>query len=89
MQPIEKSKPEYFDELKRRANESRVYRDYQLAGLEIAQILDDLGHKSLYIKLAKKYGADKLLQLAKSIAEKRSIKNKGAYFMKILHSKDS
>jgi len=54
--------------------------------LEVAGLLNDPEHKSLYIKLAKKHGADKLLRIAKGVAEKKDIKNKGAYFMKVLHS---
>jgi len=71
----------YLEELKRRGRESRVYRSYQLTGLEIAQILGDEKHKSLYIKLAKESNGGALLALAKRIREKRGVKNKGAYFM--------
>lgn len=73
---------QYFEELKKRSGTSRVYRSYQLTGLEIANILEDWQHKSLYIKLAKEHG-HRLLEIAKSVAEKMDIKNKGAYFMKI------
>ena len=73
----------YFDELKRRSKESKVYKSYQLTGLEIANILEDWSHKSLYIKLAKQYG-DGLIAVAKTVAEKKEINNKGAYFMKVL-----
>ena len=72
---------DYLKELKKRSKESRVYRKYQLEGLEIAQILRDESHKSLYIKLAKEGDAESLRRLAKSIAENRNIKRKGAYFM--------
>jgi hypothetical protein len=74
----------YLKELKRRAKESRVYKKYQLIGLEIAKLLDDEKHKSLYIKLAKERGTELLLGLAKEIAERANIKNKGAYFMTCL-----
>jgi len=74
----------YINELKRRAKESRVYKKYQLFGLEIAKVLNDEKHKSLYIKLAKGDSSEKLLRLAKEIAEKKRIKNKGAYFMSCL-----
>ena len=74
----------YLEELKRRAKESRVYNKYQLIGLEIAHILEDEKHKSLYIKLVKQGGAEKLLRLAKEISERNGVKNKGAYFMSIL-----
>ena len=82
MKSLPPSSKEYLEELKRRSKKSRVYKSYQLTGLEIANILEDWQHKSLYIKLAKEYG-NQLLGVAKSIAEKRDVKNKGAYFMKI------
>lgn len=74
----------YLKELKRRARESHVYRKYQLVGLEISQILKDERHKSLYMKLAKERNGDRLLRLAKDIADRKNIKNKGAYFMTLL-----
>ncbi len=76
----------YLDQLAERKKTSRVHSEFQLIGLEIAQILDDAKHKSLYIRLAKRYGKEKLLPMAKSVAERKDIRNKGAYFMKILHS---
>jgi hypothetical protein len=76
----------YLNELKRRAKESRVYKKYQLIGLEIAKLLNDEKHKSLYIKLAKEKKAELLFGLAKEIAEKANVKNKGAYFMTCLKS---
>ena len=75
----------YFDELKRRARESRVYSEHQLVGLMLAEILEDEEHKSLYIKLAKKYDSDMLLRLAKDIADRPKVENRGAYFMKLLY----
>ncbi|MDP1718832.1 MAG: hypothetical protein Q8L24_00170 [bacterium] len=86
MNPIGNSQKAYLDELKRRSGESRAYQSYQLTGLEIANILEDQSHKSLYIKLAKTRGEAKMLELAKNVAEKKDIDNKGAYFMKILGS---
>ena len=71
-------------ELTRRAKESRVYRKYQFFGLEIAGTLKDERHKSLYIKLAKERGGERLLRLAKEVAERRGVKNRGAYFMALL-----
>jgi len=50
----------------------------------LARILNDEKHKSLYIKLAKEYNGEKLVNLARRVAEKKNIKNRGAYFMKIL-----
>lgn len=74
----------YIKELKRRAKESHVYRKYQLLGLKIAETLRDEKHKSLYIKLAKERSGERLLRLAKEIAERRNVKNRGAYFMTLL-----
>ncbi len=79
----------YLDELKKRAKESHVYRKYQLVGLEIAELLHDRPHKALYIKLAKEQGGERLLALAKEVSERKGIKNKGAYFMKMLHTPEN
>lgn len=78
---------EYLETLKKRRAQSRVYLEHQLTGLEIARILNDESHKSLYIKLAKDLNNEKLLGLAKTIAENHRIRNKGAYFMKLLYKK--
>lgn len=75
---------EYLEILKERARKSRVYRKYQLIGLLISQLLNDDKHKSLYIKLAKIHNQQKLMNLARDIADRKNIKNKGAYFMKML-----
>ncbi len=74
----------YLAELRRRGKESHVYRKYQLIGLEISQLLADEAHKTLYIKLAKERNGDRLIGIAKDIAERKNIKNKGAYFMALL-----
>jgi hypothetical protein len=74
----------YLKTLKERAQKSRVYKKYQLTGLLIAQLLNDEKHKSLYIKLAKKHDSDDLLRIAKEVAERKKIENKGAYFMEVL-----
>ncbi len=74
----------YLKTLKERAKTSRVYKKYQLIGLLIAQLLNDDKHKSLYIKFAKKHKNDDLLRIAKDVAERKKIENKGAYFMKVL-----
>ncbi len=76
---------EYLKELARRKKESHVYQKHQLDGLEISQILEDEKHKALYIKLAKEYDAGELRQLAQSVAEKKDVRNKGAYFMSCLN----
>ncbi len=57
-----------------------VSREYQDYGYRLAAELDDLGHKALYIKLAKE--ADrKLLDLARSFAIDSNARKKGALFM--------
>lgn len=73
----------YLKELARRSKESRIYRKYQLTGLLIAEILHDEKHKALYIKLAKEGSGERLLALAKDVAERKNVKNKGAYFMRL------
>ncbi len=75
---------DYLEIIKERGRQSRVYKKYQLIGLEIAQLLNDENHKSLYIKLAKEYGSEKIFILAKDVSERKKVKNKGAYFMKVL-----
>lgn len=74
----------YLAKLRRRAEESHIYRKYQLLGLAIAETLGDERHKSLYIKLAKERGGERLLALAKDVAERRGVKNRGAYFMALV-----
>ncbi|MFH1246561.1 MAG: hypothetical protein V1489_02175 [Candidatus Liptonbacteria bacterium] len=74
--------------LKKRAKESKVYKSFQLHGLEIAQILGDEKHRSLYIKLAKEHDPQMLRRIARSVAEKRGVRNRGAYFMAILSKEE-
>ncbi len=78
----------YIKLLKKWGKESRVYKKHQLIGLRMTEILGDEKHKSLYIKLAKTGNSDKLLRLAKDVAERKNVKNKGAYFMWCLKNKD-
>jgi hypothetical protein len=78
---------EYLETLKQRAKKSRVYSFHQLVGLDLAKILEDDEHKSLYIKLAKTRSPARLLKLAKEVAERKNVKNKGAYFMRLLYDK--
>lgn len=75
----------YLEILRERGQTSKVYQKHQLIGLEIAELLSDENHKSFYMKLAKEISAEKLLGIAKDIASRRQIRNKGAYFMKIIH----
>jgi hypothetical protein len=78
---------DYLAKLRQRGKESHVYKSYQLLGLEIAKILGDEKHKALYIKLAKEMDASRLLGVAKDVADRAGIKNKGAYFMRIISEK--
>lgn len=80
------SAEKYLQTLKSRGKKSRVYRKYQLTGLEIALLLDDEKHKSLYIKLAKEGDTQELIRLAKDVAARKRAKNKGGYFMRLLKS---
>lgn len=75
--------PSYLDEIKKRKKDSKVYKEFQLTGLELADILDDREHKSLYIRLAKTNSRQKLMAVAKDVADRRNVKNLGAYFMKM------
>lgn len=84
MKGISDDGSKYLKGLKERGKESHIYHSHQSVGLEIAAILHDLEHKSLYIKMAKIHNPDRLLSLAKSVAEKRDVKNPGAYFMKLV-----
>jgi hypothetical protein len=78
----------YLAELKKRAKDSHVHREFQLIGLEIADILRDRAHKALYIKLAKQHPRPHdLLAIAKEVAEKKDVKRKGAYFMVVVSDK--
>ena len=75
---------DYIELLRHRAKESKVYSEHQMTGLMLAEILNDDKHKSLYMRLAKKYDKDMLIKLAKDVADRRNIANMGAYFMKLL-----
>ncbi len=87
MRSLDDASDKYFEALKERSKKSRVHRSYQLVGLNLAEILHDSKHKALYIKLAKDHDSGKLLRIAKTVAEKSDIRNKGAYFMKVLYGK--
>ena len=84
MESINKESQKYLEVLKQRARESRIYKPCQAIGLDITDLLKDLEHKSLYMRLAKQYDNHALLQLAKQIAERKDVVNKGAYFMSAL-----
>lgn len=79
-------KPTYLELIRERGKRSRVYRKYQLVGLELAELLHDRAHTALYIKLAKERNVDELRELARSVAERKKVRNPGAYFMYLLSS---
>lgn len=84
--PAEK---DYMEILRERSKKSHVYQKHQMVGLMLSGILRDEKHKALYIKLAKEHDHEKLLDVARSVADKLNIKNKGAYFMSVIFSKKS
>jgi hypothetical protein len=75
---------EFMEKLRQKGKDAHITQSYQLLGLEIAKILGDEKHKALYIKLAKEQGAERLLGVAKDIAQRTGVKNKGAYFMRVI-----
>ncbi len=84
-----KTLPEgYLESLKEKGKDKRISQEFQFIGLEVAEMLEDRPHKALYIKLAKQYGSQKILSIAKDVVDRRDIKNRGAYFMKMLHMKN-
>ncbi len=75
-------------EVKYKDRPKNIAYEFQMYGVYLAESLGDTKHYSLYIKLAKEQDAGKLRQLAKSISERSTIRNKGAYFMScIVHKK--
>jgi len=83
--PIDK---DYLNTIRERMKTNRIHKKFQMVGLMIAEILQDDKHKALYMRLAKKHNEQDLIILARDVAERRSIQNKGAYFMKVLQSKN-
>ena len=57
-------------------------------GLIIAELLNDFAHKALFIKLVKEKDGDMLLQIAKDVSGMENVKNKGAYFMRIVYGEN-
>ena len=57
-----------------------ISREFQSFGVHLAESLDDMKHKSLYIKLAKTVHRS-LLEKALSFAIDSTARNKGALFM--------
>lgn len=78
-------KDDYLKTLKERREKGkgRVNHSHQFTGLSIANMLDDNDHKSLYIRLAKNNDEQDLMKIAKEVANRKNINNKGAYFMKV------
>lgn len=88
MENFKKTTNKYFDVLRDRSKTSRVYKPHQMTGLDLAELLNDPEHKSLYMRLAKFYDNQELIRIAKSLTERKDIRNKGAYFMKVLKAAD-
>ncbi len=84
MEGLNNIKKQYIQTLIKRTKETKIYKPFQSTGLALAQILRDYEHKAIYIRLAKIYDNEELIRKAKDVAERKSIDNKGAYFMKIL-----
>jgi hypothetical protein len=78
---------DYLKTLSTRKKQSHVFKDFQHTGLVISQILGDDAHKTLYIKMAKFVSKETLMSLAKDIAERHEVANRGAYFMKLAKQK--
>lgn len=58
-----------------------ISREFQTFGLELAEALDDMAHKALYIKLAKTTPRG-LLEAAKSfVVDAPNVRSKGKLFM--------
>ncbi|MCK9187240.1 MAG: hypothetical protein PHH27_02860 [Candidatus Colwellbacteria bacterium] len=73
----------YLDKIRERSKKSRIHSKHQMIGLMVAETLDDPKHKALYIKMARDNNGEKMLYIAKSIADNPKVKNKGAYFMRL------
>jgi hypothetical protein len=74
----------YLDKIRERAKKSRVHSRHQMIGLMVAEALGDKTHLALYMKMAREgSNGERMLYMAKSIAENSKINNKGAYFMRL------
>lgn len=67
---------EHFDPIK----DKYISREFQSYGIYLAETLDDLKHKGLYIKLAKTVHRS-ILEKALAFTVDSNAKNKGALFM--------
>ena len=74
----------YLEEIRKRRKESKIYKEFQLVGLEIADMLGDQKNIAIYMRLAKNGNKSLLFSIAKDVSERKGIKNKLAYFMKVL-----
>jgi hypothetical protein len=84
MDDIKNISREYIKTLAKRSKESKIYKPFQSTGLMLAEILNDQEHKAIYIRLCKIYDNQELIIKARDVAERRGIKNMGAYFMKMI-----
>ena len=84
MEDIKNISREYIKTLSKRARASKVYKEFQSTGLMLAEILDDQENKAIYMRLCKIYDNQELIIKARDVAERRSITNMGAYFMKMI-----
>lgn len=74
-----------------KAEDKYISREFQNYGLELAEELGDMKHKSLYIKLAKETPRAKLEVARRFVKDADHARNKAALFMwklKQLNSKD-
>ena len=75
----------YLKKFTERRKQSRAYHKHQAIGADLAEILNDARHTALYIKLALQFDEQRLRSVAKTIADNKNVKNKGAYFMSVLY----
>ncbi len=69
-----------FTQYQPKKSKGYITKEFQEYGYSLAAELDDLKHKSLYIKMAKEENRG-LLEQAKSFVIDSQAKNKGALFM--------
>jgi len=83
---VRKTSGGYLKVLKERQREARVLFKHQSTGLVLAEILGDKKeeNKAVFMKLAKDYDNNSLIELAKDVASRKSVRNKTAYFMAML-----
>ena len=84
MDPIKGINSDYIKTLKERMKKSRVYTPFQSTALLLTEILNDKEHKALYMRVSKMYDNQQLIGLAKDLAERKNVDNRGAYFMRML-----